>query len=390
MEKGGFHLRLYAVFAPIIIAGLFLQSYMLNDNLGLDSSMGTNTAELKTNMNSLQGYPAKFSMNDIKHGWGIDETGLWTTNDGGSSWYHPDSNIVPIPQETGIFAAASFFLNATNGWIISSHGMGQPVLIYHTSDQGQTWKETKLPVTEDWEQGYSGGFIHFIDVNNGYVLLDSEPGLGMMEKSLYRTADGGNSWKRIGNLTGSIKAYPTGITFQDSQNGWITSSNHGQEYILTFRTKDGGKSWKPEQLKKPAALAAFTYSNSYPPKFSGKDNMKGILPLEIVDDGIRSMVFYTSDNGGRTWKLGPQLLGTEAARTTWLNAREGWALQEGGKLVATVNGGVSWRLIATSQLFAKAENIQFVTPKNGWLAGPGFLQTTTDGGVTWKPLVSKP
>lgn len=118
--------------------------------------------------------------------------------------------------------------------------------------------------------------------------------------------------------------------------------------------------------------------------------MKGILPLEIVDDGIRSMVFYTSDNGGRTWKLGPQLLGTEAARTTWLNAREGWALQEGGKLVATVNGGVSWRLIATSQLFAKAENIQFVTPENGWLAGPGFLQTTTDGGVTWKPLVSKP
>ncbi|WP_175499017.1 hypothetical protein [Paenibacillus sp. NFR01] len=28
---------------------------------------------------------------------------------------------------------------------------------------------------------------------------------------------------------------------------------------------------------------------------------QGLLPLEIANNGIRSMVFYTTGDGGRTW-----------------------------------------------------------------------------------------
>lgn len=101
------------------------------------------------------------------------------------------------------------------------------------------------------------------------------------------------------------------------------------------------------------------------------------------------MVYYRSEDGGNTWKLGQQLQGTEAAKTTWLNAREGWALQEGGILLSTVNGGASWKTVAKSALFDKVESIQFATPKNGWVTGPGFLQNTVDGGRTWRSIASK-
>ena len=377
-------MKIYTLLAPILIAGLVMQSPST-----LLSMAGEKVASTDKGFGTMKGYPSNFTMKGVLQGWGTDATGLWLTEDGGISWRHPFSNIVPIPKETRIYEEAYFFLNASNGWVLTSYGTGQPILIFHTSDQGKSWKSVRLPVTEEWERGYSGGFIHFVDKNNGYVLLNSEPALGFMEKSLYRTADGGLNWKRLGNLTRSIEAYPTGMTFQNAQNGWITSSNHGQDYILTFRTSDGGKNWKTEKLKKPPALEAFTYSNSYPPVFSGENSLKGVMPLEIVDDGIRSMVYYRSEDGGNTWVLGQQLQGTEAAKTTWLNAREGWALQEGGNLLSTVNGGASWKVVAKSALFDKVESIQFATSKNGWVTGPGFLQHTVDGGRTWRPLVSK-
>jgi photosystem II stability/assembly factor-like uncharacterized protein len=209
-----------------------------------------------------------------------------------------------------------------------------------------------------------------------------------MEKSLYRTTDEGKSWSRVSDITSSIEAYPTGMSFRDTATGWITSSNHGQEYILTFKTVDGGKTWTPEKLANPPALSGTAYSNSYPPLFSGKNRMEGLLPLEIVRNGVRSMVFYTSNDGGGRWRYGPSLDGVQASRTTWLNARTGWALQEGGKLLATVDGGVTWKRVARAELFGKAASIQFATSRNGWISGPGYLWSTSDGGYSWTKLHS--
>ncbi|KHL91585.1 hypothetical protein QW71_33745 [Paenibacillus sp. IHB B 3415] len=128
---------------------------------------------------------------------------------------------------------------------------------------------------------------------------------------LYRTADGGKSWSRVGDLTAAISSYPTGMVFRNSQSGWITCSNHGQEFILTFRTRDGGKSWAPEKLVWPPELTGYAYSNSYPPVFSGKDLLLGVLPLKIVRDGRSSMVYYTIEDGGDNWKYGPQMTGVQ-------------------------------------------------------------------------------
>lgn len=330
-------------------------------------------------------FPPNFKMTDERNGWGADAGGLWRTTDGGRTWNHPAANVVPASGAAEDIPFA--FWGLKNGMIISAYGPQQPVLLFRTAAQGASWKVSRIPVQEARERGYGQGFISFAGNRTGYLLLHSGPALGLMEKWLYRTTDGGASWTRMGVLTDSIESYPTGMTFRDALNGWITSSNHGQESILTYRTADGGKHWHQEKLPVPPSLTGRAYSNSYPPVFSGAGAKQGLLPLEIVNNGVRSMVFYTTGDGGDSWKYGPVLQGTTALRTGWLNAREGWALQEGGKLLVTRNGGVSWTAVAKAMVFDKAERIQFVSAQTGWISGPQLLWQTGDGGRTWTNLL---
>ncbi|WP_342481004.1 hypothetical protein NST07_02540 [Paenibacillus sp. FSL L8-0340] len=370
-------MRVYKILASLFIAGTLLISA---------STIGATPAQ--SSSITLKGYPDNFQMTGVKEGWGITLGGVWHTADGALSWKHPLSNTVPMPgNDVQLGKLAHYFTGDNEAWILSAYGPHKPTALFHTLDKGKSWKTIRLPVKKSWEQGYASGFMHFPDKQGGYILLCSEPALGMMEKSLYRTVDGGTSWSRAGDLTASIAAYPTGITFRDSDNGWITSSNHGQKSILTFRTADGGKSWKPEKLISPSALSGYAYSNSYPPVFSGKDKKDGVLPLEIVLNGVKSMVFYTSNNGGETWKHGPGIQGVEASRTAWLNARSGWALQAGGRLLATGDGGGSWKQVAKGSAFDKATEIQFSTSRTGWISGPEILWSTADGGHTWRNLL---
>lgn len=380
--------------ASLCLAGMILMPYTLkgpNIPVSADSASPITSVIGAAGQSklavSLMGFPASFHMTDAKQGWGITLAGIWRTEDGAASWRHTLSNTVPIPDDAvQLGLLGHHFADDKEAWIISAYGPQQPAVVFHTTDKGASWKAARLPVKEDWERGYSKGYIYFTSERTGYYLRCSEPALGWMGKSLYRTDDGGASWSRVGELTSSVDAYPTGMTFRDAANGWITSSNHGQDYILTFRTADGGKNWNPEHLAAPPALEGYAYSNSYPPVFSGKDNMKGVLPLEIVQDGVKSMVFYTTDNGGESWKYGPELQGVEASRTAWLNARTGWALQEGGSLLTTADGGLSWRKTAKGSVLGKAEAIQFSTPRNGWITGPNMLWGTVDGGRTWSNL----
>lgn len=387
-------MKIVAGAAAVLLAGMLLpalngpQSHISYAAAHTLSYTPHSVAASAAGNSRLQGSPQTIRMTDASHGWGISAGKVWLTADGGRSWRPSQDGTLPLPgggeQLSGL---AVHFPGANTGWIVSAYGPQQAAFVFHTADQGQSWRAARLPVKAGWERGYVHGFFDFPSKDNGYLLLNSEPGAGIMEKSLYHTADGGKSWSRTGDITAAIQSYPTGMAFRDRDNGWITSSYHGQDFILTFRTRDGGKSWVPEKLAGPPALAGYAYSNSYPPVFSGRGGLLGVLPLEIVQDGNPAMVYYTTKDGGEHWKVGPEIRGVQATRTAWMDARIGWALQEGGKLLNTVDGGRSWSRTARSALFDKAEQIEFTTVKNGWISGPGLLWSTSDGGHSWRNLL---
>ncbi|MBY9079964.1 hypothetical protein KIH86_10220 [Paenibacillus sp. HN-1] len=330
-------------------------------------------------------HPADFVMTGVASGWGVDASGVWKTEDGGKTWRHPAANIVPPDPDAAVMPAAYTFKDNQQGWVLTAYGDHQPTLIFRTSDGGRSWKAARLPASEEWEKG-SGGFISFADGLHGYALKISDPSLGFMEKSLFRTTDGGASWSRVGKITDSIASYPTGMTFRNGTNGWITSSYHGQEYILTFRTGDGGRTWTKQKLPAPPGLKPGGYTNSYPPVFSGQGMKTGVLPIEVVNGEERGMVFYTTADGGASWKAGPFHPEIQQGRFFWLNAREGWSMRQDGVLARTADGGRTWSRVSRAQHFAEGTLIRFASADRGWIAGPGFLWATSDGGKSWTEL----
>ena len=104
-------------------------------------------------------------------------------------------------------------------------------------------------------------------------------------------------------------------------------------------------------------------------------------------------LFYVSGNGGINWEEQSTVPGQIVA-LDFINATDGYALSEPGSggaigaLYATMDGGRSWKLASNGEFFA----INFTSPTDGIALvssnplGTARVVSTTDGGLTWRPL----
>jgi photosystem II stability/assembly factor-like uncharacterized protein len=219
-------------------------------------------------------------------GWVIRNNEVLRTINGGLDWNDVSPYSNSKTNDTQPIVSICFY-NSNIAWVTIGTDLtdSNKLSVYYTTDGGEHWQKSFLPTLEQWE-GTGSEYISFIDSLNGFILVTSQPALGVMEKSIYKTNDGGKSWLRIGNITDKISSYPTGMTFKNSREGWITSSNHGQNYITTFKTDDGGYSWHKENLQMASEHKDY-YTNSYPPVFLNNEKKFGILPIEYVKEQSR-------------------------------------------------------------------------------------------------------
>jgi Neuraminidase (sialidase) len=157
----------------------------------------------------------------------------------------------------------------TDGWFIYSAKAEIPgnVVVYHSTDTGKTWNRATLPTKQPWEQQVSKQnlFTSFPPTQqnlSGWVLLTSEPTAGLMGKTLYQSTDSGKSWQFLTDVSQTIDGYVTGVTFRDTQNGWITASQHGTVMLPLYRSKDGGNTWTLQTIDIPQN---YKYGNVMPP-----------------------------------------------------------------------------------------------------------------------------
>ena len=111
-------------------------------------------------------------------------------------------------------------------------------------------------------------------------------------------------------------------------------------------------------------------------------------------------VFFLPD-GRRGWAVGDGgvILATADAGETWtrqvsnslfninavwfVDANEGWAVGNAGAALHTLNGGGNWTL-ATTGAFENLRDVTFATPDTGWAVGnAGAILRTFDGGASW-------
>ncbi|HSL28048.1 MAG TPA: hypothetical protein VK900_02515, partial [Anaerolineales bacterium] len=101
-------------------------------------------------------------------GWGISETEILRTNDGGITWY----DVTPEEIESTTDILETFFLDNDHVWLQEPDFNNFPNngLLYHTADGGLTWAVSSTP--------FSAGDLSFIDARNGWMLADLGVGAG--------------------------------------------------------------------------------------------------------------------------------------------------------------------------------------------------------------------
>jgi hypothetical protein len=174
-----------------------------------------------------------------------------------------------------------------------------PLTAQITEKSRNTDNRSNIPIQKDWEKGVQKDniFASISDIN--WILFTSDPGLGLMGKTLYKTRDNGKSWVFVNDVSLIVEGYVTGISFRDEKNGWISATQHGIALLPLYHTKDGGASWIIQKIDIPGG---YKYGNAYPPIFDEKDTMQGKIKIEFVSDSDKKTVELITTDGGESWK----------------------------------------------------------------------------------------
>ena len=153
----------------------------------------------------------------------------------------------------------------------------------------------KQPVTEE-----VAGEIFLSSVNDEVIfrLYCSTPAAGLMDKVVYVSHDGGKNYKIIANISSVIKNYPKGMIFFTEDIGYIITGYYHDDSFL-YRTEDGGKTWKSQRLKVPSA--SYSYINGVHIEKESKTN--GKLVIEIVSHEEKQQYEYYTQDAGANWVL---------------------------------------------------------------------------------------
>lgn len=299
--------------------------------------------------------------------------GVYKTIDGGKTWRHMGL------EETQ--AIARIRVHPTNPDIVYVAALGHPYGdnpergVFKSTDGGNTWKKT-LFVSEK-----AGAVDLIIDRNNPKVLYATTWQVqrkawkmwgGGPDCKLWKSIDGGETWSDLTQNAGMPKG-PIGkigvtVSPADSNRVWaIVEANEGG----VFRSDDAGKTWIRTNDERKLRQRAFYYSRIYADPWN-KDIVYGL------NTGL-----YKSTDGGKTFDITIKVPHGDN-HDLWIDPNNPDRMinaNDGGGNV-TINGGKSWteQDYITTQLYhvmttsdvpyhvagAQQDNSTVAVPSDGW------------------------
>ena len=320
-------------------------------------------------------------------GWGVTETQIVRTNDGGITWY----NITPPDVvETG-YTIETFILDNEHVWLQKPDFNNFPNngLLYRTADGGLTWSISSTP--------FSAGEMTFLDENRGWMLADLGVGAGSNAVAVFQTTDGGTTWSQTyindPNNPDAGDSLPLGGIKADlvpinMQTAWVAGVIYSPGTVYLYRTDDGGQNWSPETLELPAGAenSELSIDEDQIQFVSAND---GFLVVRMAGDSTETAVYVTRD-GGNSWTLTPTLI-PNAGPADFLSADE-MIIYNGEQFYVTHDAAATWNTVSPDIVFGDSFAVMdFVNPNTGWIISVAeehsSLYRTNDGGVTWSPVI---
>jgi len=227
--------------------------------------------------------------------------GVWRTIDYGHTW-SPIFEDQPT-QSVGDIAVSPSNPNVI--YVASGEGIQRPDLsvgdgVYKSSDAGKTWVNTGL------RDGLQIGGLALDPTNEDrlFAAVLGHPYGPNKERGVYRTLDGGKTWKNvlyIDENTGAIQVTmdpnDRNVLYADlwagRQGPWENGQFDGPESGL-FKSTDGGETWKKLTNGLPTPAQGLTRIGFC---IAPSDSKRLYATVDAGDHGG----IYRSDDGGDTW-----------------------------------------------------------------------------------------
>ena len=270
--------------------------------------------------------------------------GVYRSQDGGETWTHMGlANTQAIGRVR---------VDRKNPDLVYVAALGKPSApspdrgVYRSKDGGKTWKRILF------RNDSTGAVDLVIDPGNRKILFASlwqayripwKMSSGGAGSGLFRSTDGGDTWKELtrapGMPRGVIGKVGVSVSGADSKRVYaIVESDSGG----VFRSDDGGDTWRRTNDERKLRQRAFYYTRIY----ADPRNKDRVYVLNVG--------FYRSDDGGT--KFGTQIRPPHGDNhDLWIAPNDPDRMVEsndGGGTVST-NGGTTWTSLRfpTAQLY---------------------------------------
>jgi photosystem II stability/assembly factor-like uncharacterized protein len=230
--------------------------------------------------------------------------GVWKTVDAGHTWLPISDGQISVGPIGAIDVALTnpsiVYAGTGSSKIRSNISIGRG--LYKSSDAGKTW--TFLGLRDVGQIATIR--INPIDADEVFVAASGNPFLANKERGVWRTRDGGKSWKQVFSLTPDLGAadlelqpgHPN-VVFATMWHGlrkpWtIISGSPASEGAGIYKSTDSGDTWTKLSAGLPGELfgrANVSISNSAP------DRIYALIEAK-PGSGL-----YRSDDAGATWHL---------------------------------------------------------------------------------------